>query len=238
MKRVDLTWVVIVFTINMICMIYILSGYCDLREKTNKTLQEKEAYIAQLQQDVADRDAKILSMTNRAYQYDLQIESLNDTIETLTFNRDILSEKCMDLETRMAEAAAGVEDVVNAYDNYLSDTEKFLIQYEQGGGTVEEIGDWKCTAYCTEKRAHICGTGSGITASGEEVQANVSVAVNKSNLKALPFGTHIYIEGVGERVVMDTGSAVGMKQFDCAVDTHSHALSWEGFGYHKVWILK
>lgn len=231
MKKVDLTWVIIVFTINLCCIVYILSGYCDLRDTTDKTLKEKETYIAQLEQDVADRDAQILSMTNRAYQYELEIESLNDTIETITFNRDALFDKCAKLEST-------VVNLNKAYESHLSEADKFLIRYQEEGGTIEEIGEWKCTAYCTEKRAHICGTGNGITASGEPVQADVSVAINKNNLGSLPFGTRVYIEDVGERAVMDTGSAVGMKQFDCAVDTHNHAVNWERFGYHKVWILK
>ena len=177
-------------------------------------------------------------MTNRASQYEIQIQSLEETIDTLTFSRDTLSEKCKKLELKMTDLELQLSDVDDLYGDYLSEAERFLITYQQNGGEVEDIGQWKCTAYCTEKRAHICGTGTGITASGERVQAGVSVAVNKHQLSWLPYGTHVYIEGVGERIVMDTGGAVATNQFDCAVDTHANALSWSGAGYHRVWILR
>lgn len=48
----------------------------------------------------------------------------------------------------------------------------------------------------------------------------------------------IYIEGVGLRYVQDTGSAVKGKALDVAVDTHSEALTWSGYGTHRVWLLE
>lgn len=237
-RKMDIVQVAILLVINLCCIIYLLNGYCSLRDDMDKQLTEKDIYISQLEQDVANRDAKILSLENRAYQYDLEIEELNNNIETLVDNRDILQEKCTKLEKKLHKAEIEISDVNDLYGDYLSEAEKFLIQYQQEGGEVEDIGQWKCTAYCCEKRAHICGTGTGITASGEPVQADVSVSINKGNLGKLPFGTKIYIEGVGVRTIQDTGGGVTINQFDCAVDTHSHALSWEGFGTHRAWILK
>lgn len=101
--------------------------------------------------------------------------------------------------------------------------------------SIEYIGEYKCTAYCCEKYPHICGSGSGRTASGQPIQPDVTVAV--ADPKLLPYGTVIYIEDVGIRIVQDTGH-LGSKQIDVAVDTHEHALHWEGSGKHKVWILK
>ena len=62
------------------------------------------------------------------------------------------------------------------------------------GMVAEYAGEYTCTAYCTEKRPHICGTGTGITASGAPITADLTVAADQS---LLPFGTVIYIEGVG-----------------------------------------
>ena len=40
------------------------------------------------------------------------------------------------------------------------------------------LGDFKITHYCTELREHICGEGQGITASGTQVTAGRTVAVD------------------------------------------------------------
>ena len=100
--------------------------------------------------------------------------------------------------------------------------------------TADYIGEFHCTAYCTEKRPHICGTGDGITASGQPVQAGVSVATTDHDL--LPYGTVLYIEGVGVRIVQDTG-AFPKDQLDVAVETHEDALNWAGYGSHAVYVI-
>ena len=97
------------------------------------------------------------------------------------------------------------------------------------------VGEYTCTAYCCEKYPHICGTGSGNTASGAPVTPDISVAV--SDTSKFPFGTIIYIEDVGIRIVQDTGT-FGSSMLDVAVDTHQHALHWEGRGKHRVWIVE
>ena len=101
--------------------------------------------------------------------------------------------------------------------------------------SFEYLGEYKCTAYCCEKYSHICGSGNGKTASGAPLTADISVAV--TDLNKMPYGTVIYIEDVGIRIVQDTGS-FPKNQIDVAVDTHKHASNWEGQGKHKVYILQ
>ena len=109
-------------------------------------------------------------------------------------------------------------------------------QTELPGGLVAEYaGEFRCTAYCTEKYRHICGEGHGITASGQPIQADVTVAADQA---LLPYGTVLYIEGVGVRVVQDKGADVQGYHLDVAVDTHENALAWSGYGEHRVWIIK
>ena len=103
------------------------------------------------------------------------------------------------------------------------------------GLTKEYAGEFLCTAYCTEEYPHICGTGDGITASGQPIQADVTVAADQT---LLPYGTVLYIEGVGIRVVQDKGAGVQGYHLDVAVDTHENALAWSGYGEHRVWIIK
>ena len=100
--------------------------------------------------------------------------------------------------------------------------------------TLTYAGAFSCTAYCSEEYAHICGEGHGITSSGAKVQPGVTVAADTS---VLPYGTVVYIEGVGLRVVQDTGGAVKGNKIDVAVNTHAEALSWSGWGSRRVWII-
>lgn len=81
------------------------------------------------------------------------------------------------------------------------------------------------TFYCCEERPHICGTGTGITASGRRVTPYVSCAVDPD---IIPLGSTIMIEYNGEMVYLradDTGPAVKGDHIDIAVPTHDFALS-------------
>ena len=88
-----------------------------------------------------------------------------------------------------------------------------------------KLEDVTITFYCCEERPHICGTGSGITASGRRVTLYVSCAVDPA---VIPLGSTIMIEHNGEMVYLradDTGSAVKGNHIDLAVTTHEDALS-------------
>lgn len=88
-----------------------------------------------------------------------------------------------------------------------------------------KLEDVKITFYCCEERPHICGTGTGITASGRRVTPYVSCAVDPD---VIPLGSTIMIEYNGEMVYLradDTGSAVKGNHIDIAVQGHQEALS-------------
>lgn len=87
-----------------------------------------------------------------------------------------------------------------------------------------KLEDVKITFYCCEARPHICGTGTGITASGRRVTPYVSCAVDTS---IIPLGSTIMIEYNGEMVYLradDTGSAIQGNRMDIAVRGHQEAL--------------
>ncbi len=53
--------------------------------------------------------------------------------------------------------------------------------------------------------------------------------------RSLPFGTVLYIEGIGVRVVQDRGAAIQGNKLDVAVSgSHEDALAWSGYGEHRV----
>ena len=88
-----------------------------------------------------------------------------------------------------------------------------------------KIEDVTITFYCCEERPHICGTGTGITASGRRVTPYVSCAVDPD---VIPLGSTVMLEYNGEMVYLradDTGGAVNGNHIDIAVSGHQEALS-------------
>lgn len=114
----------------------------------------------------------------------IQTGVLYHRIDDLECQRDIYKSRYEDWE--------GVSKEIAEYADTLRDSLKARDRLD-GKLLVEDAGDFLCTAYCTEKREHICGTGTGITASGAPVEADVTVAADPD---VFPFGTVLYIEDV------------------------------------------
>ena len=97
-----------------------------------------------------------------------------------------------------------------------------------------KIEDVTITFYCCEERPHICGTGTGITASGRRVTPYVSCAVDPD---VIPLGSTVMLEYNGEMVYLradDTGPAIKGNRLDIAVMGHQEALSM-GVKTADVW---
>jgi 3D (Asp-Asp-Asp) domain-containing protein len=90
---------------------------------------------------------------------------------------------------------------------------------------------YKITAYTAS--APDCGKTDGITASGIKAKAGVTVAASRD----LPFGTVLYIDGIGYRTVQDRGGAIGPGHLDLYVDSESSAIKF-GVKYLKVTVVK
>ena len=161
--------------------------------------------------------------------------------------RSIVSLACaVSLFTGSALASAAyarrVDELTMERDIYASREENWMNKAVERKETIAAdqsialtyAGEFQCTAYCSEEYPHICGEGQGITSSGAKVQPGVTVAADTS---IFPYGTVILIEGVGMRVVQDTGSLIKENALDVAVGTHAEAISWSGWGSHKVWIV-
>jgi 3D (Asp-Asp-Asp) domain-containing protein/flavin-binding protein dodecin len=99
---------------------------------------------------------------------------------------------------------------------------------KRGKGT--SIGAFTITAYSN----HFKSTGKrkgdpayGITASGKKTTEGVTIA---ADWRVLPKGTIVWIEGVGQREVQDTGSAIKGKKIDLYFENENDA---EIFGRQK-----
>ena len=86
---------------------------------------------------------------------------------------------------------------------------------------VAYIGKYKITYYCACKQC--CGKEDGITASGAKVQEGVTVAADTS---ILPFGTKIYIQGIGWRTVQDRGGAIKGNRLDIYISSHNDPMPY------------
>lgn len=153
-----------------------------------------------------------------------KVGALKSRIADLETQRDIYASRTQNWIDRAVED----EEVIDSLQARLDEISNANIQWI-------DAGTFFCTAYCTEQYLHICGEGHGITASGQPIQAGVTVAADTS---IFPYGTVLYIEDVGIRIVQDKGSAIQGKHLDVAVDTHENAKKWSGCGNHRVWIVK
>lgn len=93
------------------------------------------------------------------------------------------------------------------------------------------LGTYRISHYCPCRK---CNGGYSSTASGEDLQPGVSVAVDRNKIA---LGSTLYIDGYGERVAHDTGSAIKGERIDVCVDSHSEAYAL-GIVYRDVYIIK
>lgn len=91
----------------------------------------------------------------------------------------------------------------------------------------DELNKWsvhEATAYAPldpNAKEGMCYEGDPrITASGAPVVPGVTVAAGKES----PFGTELYIKGIGKRIVQDRGAAISRGRIDIAVKTQAEAI--------------
>lgn len=129
-----------------------------------------------------------------------------------------------DIETERMPATRELECEIVLIENEYPETERNDLDELRGFDGV--LTDCTVTYYCCEARPHICGGGTGKTATGTDVTAGRSAAVDPA---VIPLGAEIWVDyGDGvlhSYVAEDTGSAVGGAHVDLAVATHDEALA-------------
>lgn len=86
------------------------------------------------------------------------------------------------------------------------------------------IGRYYVTGY-NPWCSHCCG-GKGLTTSGRQAVVGRTVA-----MAGMPFGTRLYIEGLGSYVVEDRGVGPGVIDVACSSDSACYAIT----GYYEVY---
>lgn len=83
------------------------------------------------------------------------------------------------------------------------------------------LGTFKLTAYCPCSKC--CGKwANGITATGTIAKAKHTIAVDP---RVIPYGSTVYIEGLGTFVAEDCGGGIKGNRIDIFYETHSEALN-------------
>ena len=77
-----------------------------------------------------------------------------------------------------------------------------------------------------------CGKTDGITASGTYAQAGRTIATSSE----FAFGTRLYIEGIGERVVEDRGGVISCGRIDVLCNNHEECYTITG--WYDVYLME
>ena len=157
-------------------------------------------------------NSKMVTIQN---ELENELYTTKSSLEIEIKKNSVLVDRAENLKSELDEVNATLDDLKS---------EEYELVY---------IGNFKLTAYCAETYSHICGEGRGITASGTTATPGRTIGVDPS---IIPYGTEVYIEGIGWRVAEDTGGAIGGNHIDILVDTHENALAL-GVNSGGVWML-
>ena len=166
----------------------------------------------------------------------MQEHSMIDYGAAETYVTDKIDEKKAKVEEYEKRKAEYQEQAEAAHEEYLAALEQqrkarqvaSQVTYSEPTTSVESssveggyLGSFKCTGYVAT--GNTCANGNYPT-SGYTIASN-----------SLPMGTRVYIEGIGERVVEDTGG-MSNNVIDVFVDSTSEAYALTGD--YEVYIIE
>lgn len=135
-----------------------------------------------------------------------------------------------ELQYAQAIESLELELALQAHENECQATPKAIEpEVELNPDTAEEqiyLGEYTITYYCP---CYECSEGwEDNTATGVTATEGVTVAVDP---EVIPYGTELYIEGIGNRIAQDCGGLIQGNRIDVYMNSHEEATQ---NGIHKA----
>lgn len=148
----------------------------------------------------------------------VEVPDYSQNLEALEEQIDFLKQKMEEMQDRIQDIRDGLDSLLETFD-------------------ISAVETYTLTAYAPLDPKAVHGLDyigdPTITASGDKPIPDETVAADKS----IPFGTKVWIEGVGVRTVNDRGGAIKRGRLDLCMATKEEALQF-GRQRRKVIILK
>lgn len=109
-------------------------------------------------------------------------------------------------------------------------SERTETQQQSEERNLRYLGNYKVTGY--DICVSCCGSTKGITASGTTATVGRTCAAGRD----LPFGTVLYIDGIGYRTVEDRGGGVNGGHIDVLCNDHSECYALTG--HYNVYVVE
>ena len=158
-----------------------------------------------------------------------QDQSEHETDYFIIGNTDGMSEDYEDGSGQLeaSDPEPGQEEMTT--DDSIAEEFQEMEPETEESGSMEYLGEWTISFYCNCEAC--CGQWSGgATASGTMPEAWWTAATSD-----LPFGTTLYVDGLGAFEVQDRGTEYGW--LDVFVSSHDEALA-NGLQSHSVYIVR
>ena len=154
----------------------------------------------------------------------------------LVKQKNVFKKEYEENKTELSTEVNRLKELVTDYEAILLDKNIQITNLEEDIDVLKKskakyIGQFKISYYCACEKC--CGKSDAITASGKKAAEGVTVAAD-GNL--LPFGTKIYIRGLGWREVQDRGGAIKGNVLDVYVSSHDH-IPPQGTYSADVWVV-
>ena len=179
---------------------------------------EKNPALAETpEQMISETTTNSLSVVKLRPQFSLDTPIISFRPFDLAFSKQIEPES-------VTESTEADEPELISLANYAEVLGEFTITYYCGCS--------KCCGKWGRNRPNVGDRTIVFTSTGEVAQEGITVAVDPDKI---PYGTTLYIDGLGYRIAQDCGGAIKGNRIDVYMDSHMDALE---NGKHKANVYK